>query len=1098
MIANRYRIDAEIGAGGMGTVYKGFDMQTRQIVAIKHLMPELANHDLIERFKREGEALRELNHPNIVKMLDAVEENGAYYLIIEYLSGGDLGDLLEEGRLPIKRVLQIAIEISDALTRAHHLNIIHRDLKPANILLAEDGTPRLTDFGVAFLGSKERVTATDMIVGTVDYIAPEVFNGELNDSRSDIWSFGVMLYEMLTGVRPFTTPSVGHTINRILNESVLDLEMLRPDIPVPFMDLIYRMLEKDIHARISSVRYVGAMLEDVLHGRDTDNIVISEQTRFATPAPDVLHRPLHNLPAQITSFVGRETEVEAVTRLINDTSIRLVTIVAQGGMGKTRLSLEVAAYYTQHSDTTPTGSGMRFQDGVYFVELAPLSDAMNIVPAIAEATGYPFQSDNRDAKQQILDYLSKKRLLLVMDNYEHILDGAALVTDILKTAPDVKVLATSRQRLNQSGETVFNLQGMGFPQWETPADALEYAAVKLFLQSARRAQPQFEVTSENMSYIARICKLVQGLPLGILLAASWLSVLQPDEIASEIAKGVDFLASDMEDLPERQRSIRAVFDYSWDLMTEAEQQTFSALSVFRGGFTREAAEAVADAHLRTLMSLVNKSLLRRNADTGRYDIHELLRQYAEEMLESAQAETVWDKYVTHYAEFVQQQATAIKGQNQLKGLNAVEIDFENIQAAWYHALKIQKGDVIQHMVEGVHLYCMFRSRHVEGERLFAEARKHWSDNTQPELLVEQLMVRFTGTREVRPLYERGLAIAQLHSDKREIAYCMEQLGVNLSHHSFDESGLSLLEQSRDLFRELGESFYVAQVLDELGWGYGLFGKDRFASIRECLALRKTIGDRLGTANALRNLASADWLSRGYETNAVEYLREAGQISQEVNDRTSLAWTKLVLGAVLIVRGEFEDAAHLLDEGTDIAFDIRVPVLMAEATVLRGLQKAVVEEAYEEALQLVETGIKYDNPDNPDFALSTFVLMTSSISKAALGDFEGARRSADWNKEYYYFLLEDIPNMAISWFAPAYMLMLDAEERTVEAIQLLSIMLANPQYDSMWANRWQPFVRMRQRLRQQLGDAAYEAVIESAKQLDVEKIRLELLDELRKV
>ena len=173
-IANRYRILSEIGRGGMGTVYKGQDTLTDQIVAIKQLKPELVTPNLIERFVREGNALRELNHPNIVKMLDDVEENGNHYLIIEYLPGGDLNKLLKAGQMPVDKVLQLAIDISDALTRAHRLNIIHRDLKPANVLLAEDGTPRLTDFGVAHIAEKERVTDTDIIIGTLDYLAPEV------------------------------------------------------------------------------------------------------------------------------------------------------------------------------------------------------------------------------------------------------------------------------------------------------------------------------------------------------------------------------------------------------------------------------------------------------------------------------------------------------------------------------------------------------------------------------------------------------------------------------------------------------------------------------------------------------------------------------------------------------------------------------------------------------------------------------------------------------------------------------------------------------------------------------------------------------------
>jgi serine/threonine protein kinase len=189
-IAQRYVLNDEIGSGGMGTVYKGLDSQTEQIVAIKELHSNLADDQLIERFKREGEALRELNHPNIVKMLDTIEEAGQHYLVMEFVSGGDLADLLKQGQLPVERILNVSIDLADALTRAHRLNIIHRDLKPANILIGDDGVLRLTDFGVAHVGSKARLTDTDAIIGTVDYLPPEAFTGRLFDERGDIWAFG--------------------------------------------------------------------------------------------------------------------------------------------------------------------------------------------------------------------------------------------------------------------------------------------------------------------------------------------------------------------------------------------------------------------------------------------------------------------------------------------------------------------------------------------------------------------------------------------------------------------------------------------------------------------------------------------------------------------------------------------------------------------------------------------------------------------------------------------------------------------------------------------------------------------------------------------
>ena len=831
-----------MGAGAMGTVYKGADTSTGQAVAIKHLRPEMADANLIERFRREGEALRDLNHPNIVTMLDAVEEGDDYYLVMEYLPAGDLNLLLQQRSLKISQILALAIDIADALTRAHRLNIIHRDLKPANVLLAEDGTPRLTDFGVAHVGKKERVTFADDIVGTVEYLPPEMLDGGVLNPCADIWSFGVMLFEMLTGTLPFSGESVGQILSHILMNPVPDLESLRPDIPVGLVDLVYRMLEKDPHARISSVRHVGATLEDVLYGRGVEaepaGTAIFHGSRFDTPTSELLSSAKHNLPVQTTPFVGREAELAELARLLEDPHIRLVTIVAQGGMGKTRLSLEAGERLIY-----------QFPDGVYFVELAPLADPSHILPAVAEAAGYQFQADGRDEGQQVMDYLANKRLLLIMDNYEHVIAGAGVVTEILQAVSGVRILATSRQRLNQSGETVFDLRGMDFPEWETPEDALQFAAVKLFVQGARRARPRFEVTTENMKHVAQICKLVGGLPLGIVLAASWMGLLEPEEIASEIADSIDFLATDLGDLPERQRSVRAVFEYSWNLMTEDEQRVFMALSIFRGGFDREAAQQVSGAGLRTLMALAARSLIRRNADTGRYDIHELLRQYAEGRLyETDDLDTVMGRYVDYFAAYAQNEAVNIKGRDQLAGLDNIETNFENILAAADYAIKHQDGDHLSQMLEGVYLYCRFRSRLQEGQHLFEAGRRQWpAEVAQPDAVAGQLLVRLPTTGDIVPIYERGLAIARQYDDKKEIAFCLQHLGTHQSHQLREAAGVALLEESLALYQALDEQLYVAEVLDQLAWGYGLQGdpQKRYETIHRCINLRRAIGDKLG-------------------------------------------------------------------------------------------------------------------------------------------------------------------------------------------------------------------------------------------------------------
>ncbi len=293
LIANRFRLGDIIGQGGMGDVYRGVDTFTGQTVAIKALRPEIAhaNPALVERFVREAEALRQLNHPNIVGVLASVEEDNRRYIVLEYVGGGSLADLLrEQSRLPIRRIVEIGLDLADALTRAHRLKIVHRDIKPANVLLAEDGTPRLTDFGVAHLDDRSHITETGTMIGTYAYLSPEACYGQELDERADIWAFGIMLYEMLTGTRPFDEGRPAATLTAIISKPLPDLARLRPDAPAEMVNLVHAMLQKNPDERIGSVRLVGAELEAMLRNLDTPSRAAAAPaealySRFATPTP---------------------------------------------------------------------------------------------------------------------------------------------------------------------------------------------------------------------------------------------------------------------------------------------------------------------------------------------------------------------------------------------------------------------------------------------------------------------------------------------------------------------------------------------------------------------------------------------------------------------------------------------------------------------------------------------------------------------------------------------------------------------------------------------------------------------------------------------
>ena len=346
LIANRFELHGLLGRGGMGEVYRATDKQTGETVAVKALNPEVLEHDpsLLERFVREGEALRQLNHPNIVRMVAAVEEEGRHYLVMEFVEGGSLRDMLDSrGCLSASEVVKIALEVADALTRAHHLKIIHRDLKPANVLLAKDNTPHLADFGIAHVQDSSHLTQSGTLIGTVDYLSPEVCQGEQPNELSDIWAFGVMLFEMLSGKLPFEGKSMTAKITAILHQPVPDLTKFAPEIPNALIDLIYRMLEKDHHQRIPSVRLVAADLEGILKGRK--------------PTSSGVAAPLPSFDGGLTSrpvFVGRENELKQLDKALGKTLSghgQAAFIIGDPGQGKTALLQE----FGQRAQKTYTG-----------------------------------------------------------------------------------------------------------------------------------------------------------------------------------------------------------------------------------------------------------------------------------------------------------------------------------------------------------------------------------------------------------------------------------------------------------------------------------------------------------------------------------------------------------------------------------------------------------------------------------------------------------------------------------------------------------------------------------------------------------------------
>jgi predicted ATPase len=1015
-IADRFEIgDPEeelLGRGSMGEVYRATDTHTGETVAVKALDPRIVARDpgILERFVREGEALRQLNHPNIVHMVAVVEEQDRHYLVMEYVAGGSLEDVPEARPLPIPRVLEIALDLADALTRTHRLGIIHRDLKPANVLLAEDGTPRLTDFGIAHVVESPRLTETGVLVGTPDFISPEACEGKLIDERSDIWSFGVMLYEMLSGETPFTGDTLSAKLSAILTQPVPDLAQRCPEAPEALVDLVYRMLEKDREQRIPSVRLVGAELEAILKGREvpTPLRLAAGESRFTLPTPDTTE-PRHNLPVQPTPFVGRETELTELARLLSDPDVRLLTVLGAGGMGKTRLALEAGAAELNS-----------FEHGVCFVPLAPLESVEAIVPAVAEALGFSFY-EGGEPRQQLLDYLREKNKLLIMDNFEHLLtcpepgrgDGVGLVTDVLQSAPEVKILSTSRAKLNVQGEHLFRLAGMDFPEpllaaeAETPEeavlslskDAAEYSAVKLFLQSARRTKPGYELPADDRKYVARICRLVGGMPLGILLAAAWLEMLTPAEIADQVEASLDFLETDLRDVPGRQRSMRTVFDHSWNLLTARQRAVMKALSVLRGGFTRQAATEVTGATLRELRALVDRSLLGRNP-TGRYGIHELLRQYAAQQLGQAPAEeySIRDAHATYYAAFLASREAPLRGMEQKQVLEEIRAEVDNIRTAWNWTVAQGKQSEIEQSVATLARFCRLRGWYREGEALFSRAAQRLSgmheDRTRllrGKLLLQQgrfanLLGRET---EADRLLELSLEIFRELGARRDAAYTVCLLGGCESLFGLPRRELCL--EGLSLFRDLDDQRGTGLALHGLAWSAWHGGEyaDAKQSFQDSLALFRQVGDLEGIQASLHGLGYICWILGDYERGRELHL-EMLRLCRETGSQGGIARALGDLGVDAVGLQQYEKAHELFGQSLAIYRDIGNAMGMYDA--LGDLAEAANALGdYAQAELYVRRAFRVLPEGEADFDRGSWEYRNLGVAACGLGNYADARR-----------------------------------------------------------------------------------------------------------
>jgi predicted ATPase/DNA-binding CsgD family transcriptional regulator len=687
--------------------------------------------------------------------------------------------------------------------------------------------------------------------------------------------------------------------------------------------LAERLTNREIGGRLhlaeSTVKdYVGNILSKLYVKNRREAVARAKALGLLEPEKTTA-QPTTNLPAEPTQFVGRRKELEEIKRNLRET--RLLTLTGPGGIGKTRLALKAAGELLQD-----------FKDGTFLVALAPIHSPDQIIQTIAEALKFPLATQE-DPQVQLLRYLRGRQLLLVIDNFEHLLGGVTIVSEIIQSAPDVTILATSRERLNLQGETMLHVAGMAYPDAVDSNEFLDYDAITLFVQSARKVRPGFDPTISDLDKISKICQMVGGMPIAIELAAAWLQILNLVEIAGELEKGLDILITELRDAPERHRSIRAIFDHSWSLLNQAEQKVFLHLSVFRGGFTRQAAAQVSGASLQILMGLVNKSFLNHNPDSGRLEVHELLRQYAMEQLgKNPQAcLALQEAHAAFYGEFMEQIWHDLRCKRQMQALEQVEADIENVRTAWRYYLDQKNVPGLQKFINGLWYLYWIRWWNHAGMELFSEAVRVFETAYDEESTVIRalamayqsfLMAWLDLAAEGFEIAKESVAVLEQLDQPEALVYAYYSLGLNAYIVYYHSVEVEALNKMVEIVTNLNDKWLLAFTL--FGQGMATLTQEDFTKARQVaeinLKIYQEIGDRIGSTMPMIVLGYVA-LARGELESAREYYLRCFTISQETGFYFAMQTASKYLCKVSISLGNLTEAQEYLLQSLKITKEI---------------------------------------------------------------------------------------------------------------------------------------------------------------------------------
>jgi predicted ATPase len=919
-----YEILSSLGAGGMGKVYRARDTRLGRELAIKVLSGHLsASREHLARFEQEARSASALNHPNIVTIYEIGAASSTHFIAMELVEGRTLTELLASGFMPLQKALQLAAQAADGLAKAHEAGIVHRDLKPENLMVTGDGLVKILDFGLAkpprpqedFSDSPTVAgpeTRPGTIMGTVGYMSPEQASGLASDFRSDQFSFGAVLYQMLTRKRAFHRPTEAETLAALLRDQPASIASLNPEAPAPLCWVVERCLAKEPAKRYSSTSDLARDLAEI---RDR----LSE-----APHKSLETRP-SDLPAPRTVIVGREAEVAAAKGLLLREGVRLVTVTGPGGIGKTRLTLEVARQ-----------SMAEFPGGVYFVPLSAVSDPGLIPSVIARTLGVK-ETEGRAPLETLTEFFEnsvRRPLLLLLDNFEQLNRAAPLVSELLTIGPSLKILVTSRSPLHVYGEFEFPLPPLALPDPKAAlplADLAKFSSVALFVERVVAIKPDFKLTQENAAAVAEICARLDGLPLAIELAAARVKLLPPPAMRTRLMSRLHLLTGGARDLPARQQTLRAAMDWSYDLLDGEEQKLFRRLAVFAGGSTLEAVEAVTNAQrdlsldfLEGMASMVDKSLVKpvdQGEGESRFTMLETIREYGLEKLAASGEEALTRRAHAAYCLVLAEEAAAEDtGADRTDVLARLEVEHDNFRAALEWLTETGNAEWGLRLGAALFRYWETREYLTEGREQLAKVLKMPAAAAHSKargrvLFAAGVLAAVQGDDAASSGHlKECLEIARQSEDQQGVAISLNAMAVVARDRGDLASAHKLFLESLEVWKELGDSIAVARGLSNLASVAKMQGD--FASARtlygQCLAIFRELKDRTGVAWSL-NYQGDVARDQGDAAGACSLYEQSLAMFRELGDRWGIAGSLADLGNLAREHKDFQAAEALYAE-----------------------------------------------------------------------------------------------------------------------------------------------------------------------------------------